>query len=211
MDILILVFAVLSLLVIWLLWRSLRKHRWLAAGGHVFQLAFLLVCIALLLSIGLNLQTYRQLSYEQDIATIEFRRLSPQLYQAKLSMSNGQARLFAVNGDEWQVDARVLKWRPWANVLGLNAQYRLERVSGRYKNVAEEQNKPRSAYQLHDSRGVDLWALANAYPDWMPVVDAIYGSATYLPMDDNVKYAIELTQSGLVARKLTAKTQGWLW
>lgn len=205
------VFGVLALLVFGLLWRSLRKHRWMAAGGHVFQLAFLLVCIALLLSVGLNLQTYRQLSYEQDVATIEFRELSPQLYQAKLSMSNGQARLFAVHGDEWQIDARVLKWKPWANVLGLDAQYRLERVSGRYKNIDEEQSKPRSAYQLHDPRGVDLWALANQYPDWLPVVDAIYGSATYLPMADNTKYTIQLTQSGLVARKVPIKTKEWLW
>ena len=47
----------------------------------------------------------------------------------------GQTRKFTVHGDEWRIDARVLKWKPWANVLGLDTQYRLDRLSGRYEST----------------------------------------------------------------------------
>ena len=45
-----------------------------------------------------------------------------------------------------------------------------------------------------------MWALAQAQPRWLPFVDAIYGSATYLPMADGARYEVTLGQSGLIAR-----------
>jgi hypothetical protein len=103
-------------------------------------------------------------------------------------------------GDEWQLDARVLKWKGWANLLGLDAQYRLERVSGRYRDIEQERTGERTVYGLSENPGVDLWVLSTQYPKWLPFVDAVYGSATYLPMADGARYEVKMTQSGLMAR-----------
>jgi hypothetical protein len=89
-------------------------------------------------------------------------------------------------------------------VLGLDARYRLERVSGRYTDIAQERIDPRTVYALCEPGPFDLWTLARDYPGWLPFVDAVYGSATYLPMADGATYEVTLTQSGLVARPQNA-------
>jgi hypothetical protein len=121
---------------------------------------------------------------------------------------SGDIQVFTLNGDEWQLDARVLKWRGWANVLGLDAQYRLERLSGRYRDIEQERNAPRSVYALSDNPGIDLWTWTIDHPTWLPFVDAVYGSATYLPMADGARYRVNMSQSGLLARPMNGHAQG---
>lgn len=149
------------------------------------------------------LRGYARLTYEQPVAELEFAARGPQQYQATLTrLPGGEQQTFLLAGDEWQLDARVLKWRGWANLLGLDARYRLERVSGRYREIEQERHAPRSVFGLGESSPLDLWALAEAYPRWLPFVDAVYGSATYLPMAAGARYQVALTQSGLVGRPL---------
>ena len=82
----------------------------------------------------------------------------------------------------------MLKWRGFANLLGLDARYRLERLGGRYVEIEQERSAARSVYALGAAPALDLWLLARAYPRWLPFVDAVYGSATYLPMADGARY-----------------------
>lgn len=162
----------------------------------------------LLVAIGLNLYTYSRLSYEQPVAELSFVQTSPQRYRARLETilesSDGQgethARVYELNGDQWQLDARVLKWHAPANLLGLDAHYRLDRLSGRYNEINDETSRTRSAHDLGINRGLDFWRTTRRFQQWMPLVDARYGSATYLPMADGARYSVSLTQSGLVAR-----------
>ena len=46
----------------------------------------------------------------------------------------------------------------------------------------------------------DLWQFANEYQDWLQWVDAVYGSAVFLPMSDGAKYSISISRTGLIAR-----------
>jgi hypothetical protein len=117
-------------------------------------------------------------------------------------------------GDEWRIEARVLKWKPWANVLGLNAQYKLNRLAGEYIDTEAELTARRSVYDLGASPkgGVDIWALARQDKAYH-AVDALYGSAALMPMADGAKYEIWITQSGLIARPInpaaSQATTGW--
>jgi hypothetical protein len=170
------------------------------------SLAVLLAVVALAAGalayvVAQNLRTYARLTYEQPVAELSFEPRGQQRYLAKLTrLPTGEVQTFELAGDEWQVDARVLKWHGWANLLGLDARYRLERVSGRYRDIEQERNAPRSVYALGKTPGLDLWSFAQAHPKWIPFVDGFYGSATYLPMDPGMHYRVTLTQSGLVAR-----------
>ena len=65
----------------------------------------------------------------------------------------------------------------------------------------------RTVYALSENPGVDLWTLSVDYPRWLPFVDAVYGSATYLPMADGARYEVSITQSGLIARPLNDAAQ----
>jgi hypothetical protein len=47
---------------------------------------------------------------------------------------------------------------------------------------------------------VDTWELARNAKEWLPWIDAVYGSATYLPMADGAIYDVRISPTGLLAR-----------
>lgn len=177
-----------------------RRRRPMAATRSAVAGCGCLGLGALLVAAALNLYTYARLTYEQPVATVSFERQADRRYLARLEQPDVAPRSFELTGDEWQLDARVLKWHAPANLVGFDAQYRLERLSGRYAAVEDEASRPRTVHGLSVDRGLDVWSLAQRYQDWLPLVDARYGSATYLPMADGARFSVSLTQSGLIAR-----------
>jgi hypothetical protein len=181
--------------------RRLLHRRFLAAGRAWLAGAILVAGALVLFGIAANLHTYARLTYEQPVAQLAFEQIGEQRYRATLTeQPAGEISKLELAGDEWQLDARILKWHGWANLLGLDARYRLERISGRYRDIEQERSAPRTAYALGEARGIDLWAIAQAQPRWLPFVDAVYGSAAYLPMADGARYEVSLGQAGLIAR-----------
>jgi len=164
-------------------------------------LIFLLAAVCAVL-IGTNLRSYQRLSYEQPAGELQLSRVGDRQFDAVLSYPDGERASFPVRGDEWQIDARVLKWHAFANLVGFDAAYRLERISGRYSHVEDERTQPRTVYELHPPGRIDPWELIHRYRSWIPWMDALYGSATFLPMADGALYEIKVSQSGLVARPL---------
>ena len=116
-------------------------------------------------------------------------------------MIDGQSdRLFTLRGDEWQMDARVVNWKPPATMLGLDPIYQLDRLSGRYSDIDEERTSMRTVHALTDELALDVWHVARRFPVLMPGVDAYYGTATYLPMADGARFEVTLTRTALIAR-----------
>ena len=213
-DAIAIVVAVFGLLLIALACQRVLRARYIAATGSAFTGLLLLAAAALMFVISLNLHTYARLTHESPVAELVFEQRAPQQYRATLTkVPSGEMQMFMLAGDEWQLDARVLKWKGWANLLGLDAQYRLERVSGRYRDIEQERNDERTVYALSENPGVDLWTLSTQYPRWLPFVDAVYGSATYLPMAEGARYEVAITQSGLIARPMNdaAKIASGSW
>ncbi len=195
--------AIFGALLLILACQRLLRARFLAAGGSALMGLLLLTGAGLFFVISLNLHTYARLTYERPVAVLVFEQRSPQHFRATLTeMPGGEMQIFVLAGDEWQLDARVLKWKGWANLLGLDAQYRLERVSGRHRDLGQGRRAERTVYGLSENPGVDLWQLSTQYPNWLPFVDAVYGSATYMPMANGARYEVSITQSGLIARPL---------
>jgi hypothetical protein len=193
--------------------RRVRRRRFGACAFHgVSSLASFLAAAALAL-VGMNLLTYERLTHEQAAIRASFARAGEQRFNATLTYPSGEVRGYVLDGDEWQIDARVLKWRAPANVLNFDTAYRLERISGRYSDVERERTAPRTVYALHPPEHVDAWALLRAWHQYLPWADALYGSATYLPMADGAVYEVSVSQSGLVARPLNAAANlavgGW--
>lgn len=198
--------GVLAAVGLWLfitgILRFLRGHFLRGPLRGAFGAAIGAIAIAII-AIGMNLHTYHRLNYEEPVATLEFQQLGPRHYQALLRTVDGNERAFEVRGDEWQIDARVLKWSGAGAMLGLDPQYRLERFSGRYASVRDEQQAARSIYGLNErEKGVDVWQLSREYERFMPFVDTVYGSAAYMPMRDGVRYQVIITEDALIARHL---------
>lgn len=158
---------------------------------------------ALLAAVGMNVWTYQRLGAERVLCELQFTQLEPRRYRATLSdLYAPDEQVYELAGDEWQLDARVVKWTGPAVLLGFDALYRLERLSGRYRDLDAERHAPRTVYGLAPDRGLDLWQLLGRWKRFLPWLDAYYGSAAYLPMADGARYRVSLTQSGLIARPL---------
>jgi hypothetical protein len=182
--------------------RRLRRRKVLGGvlnGATALVLIMLSVCAAL---IAANLHTYQRLSFEQPAGELQFTRTGEREFNAILTYPSGERANFALRGNEWQVDARVLKWHAFANLVGFDTAYRLERISGRYTRIEDERAEARTVYALNPPQRIDPWDLAHRYRSWLPWLDALYGSATFLPMADGALYEIKVSQSGLIARPL---------
>jgi hypothetical protein len=177
------------------------------AHFRVFSGVLILLLGAVVLVAGLaagvvasSLHTYRRLTEEQVAAKVTTRQVGQQQYLLTLDTPRDGPRTFQVLGDQWQIDARVVKWRPMATVAGFDTLYRLERLSGRYASEEQERTAPRSVHRLARNEPVDVWQAIRAYRSWLPMVDAQYGSAAYVPLAPQASYAVTVSASGLVVR-----------
>jgi len=167
----------------------------------------LLSLAALAVSIAMNLYTYQIMVQEQPVAKVRFESLGPQYFRVYLMPQSGSSHVLELRGDQWQIDARVLKWTGWANLLGMKTSYRLERLSGRYRDVQQEREGIRTVYPLDNDKGLDLWAMVSKSERKLPWLDATYGSAAYMPMVDKGEFQVSISNSGLVVRADNAIAQ----
>ncbi len=190
-------------------------HRRLVAGGlRSAGGTTLLVAGGLIGAVVLNLQTYSRLTDEQPVAEIELHRVGEQRFQATVRFPQGERpHVFDLRGDEWQIDARILRWRGWAALIGLDSRYRLERLSGRYSDVAQAGRQAPTVYDLSLDAGLDVWSVARRYRRWAPVVDAVYGTAAFVPMADDSHWRVSLGRDGLIIRPANVAAEqalmGW--
>lgn len=161
-----------------------------------------------------DLRSYRQLSATQPVGTLAFNKLDEQRFAVTLVPSNGVERRVELQGDMWQLDIRMLRWADTLTRLGLTPGYRLDRLSGRYLSLEDEQNRPRTVIGLGTEKPVfDVWSWLRRSGNTLGFLAADYGSAAYLPMADGALYSVGLGNSGLVATPLneraTAAIEHW--
>jgi hypothetical protein len=162
--------------------------------------ALLLSVGALALAVSFGTQGYRALIDEQPAGRVYVKKVAPQRFNARFVFPDGREATYEIAGDEIQVDAHILKWKPIANLIGLRTVYELDRIGGRYRAIEQERAAPRSVHALAPSRAVDLFDLRQRYVVLAPLLDAEYGSASYVPVDGDVELQVRVAPSGLVLR-----------
>ena len=162
----------------------------------------LLLCVgALALAVSFGTQGYRTLLDEQAAGRVFIKKTAPQRFDARFVFPDGREATYPIAGDEIQVDAHILKWKPIANLIGLRTVYELDRIGGRYRSVEQERSAARSVHALAPTRVVDLFDLRQRYVFLAPLLDAEYGSASYVPVDGDVELQVRIAPSGVVLRR----------
>ena len=179
-----------------------RLRRLQLVRGTLFFLSggVLVLVVAAAVLVAANLVTYARLTHEQEAARVTTRQLGERQFAVSVQASGLPPHHYNLRGDEWQIDARVLKWRAIGNLLGFDTVYRLERLSGRYGDLQSERSAPRTVHELAQDPGIDFWSVARRYHEYLPLADALYGSATYVPMAEGAEYVVSVSASGLVVR-----------
>ena len=203
MNILLTASAVFTLIALYFLFsmiRHARRRRPIRATGSLAGSVASGAIGGASIMLAFSYFGYSRLVDEQLVSRIEFSEAASGEYVARLMIDGQVDRLFTLRGDEWQMDARVVNWKPPATLLGLDPIYQLDRLSGRYSNIDDEMSEQRTVHALSDEMTFDVWHVARRVPVLMPGVDAYYGTATYLPMADGARFEVTLTRTALIAR-----------
>jgi len=164
--------------------------------------ACLLLLGALLGTLSIGIQGYRALTQETVAAKIDVQPVAPKRFLAMFRFPDGGVRSYEIAGDAIYIDAQVLKWKPIANFIGLHTAYELDRVGGRYYALEEERSRERTVHSLGVDKPVDLFDLRRRYALLEPLLDAEYGSATFVPVTKPAEFELRISTSGLLIREV---------
>ena len=176
-------------------------------GGRHFVGGVAIGAIGLVFSlVGLNMQLFSRLTHEGPVAEVSVKAVDPaqDKYLVSIARLDGKipVQTCRLQGDEWLIGGRVQKWKPWANVLGLDATYTLDQVSNKYQTAERGNGKPITSCDLKGTPVVNQYVP----DDWLPWIlahfyteDRRFGSANYMPLADGATYRIVITQSGFNA------------
>jgi hypothetical protein len=180
---------------------AFRKRKFF--GGMIGILLGLLFLSlgALFAAITIGTQGYRALDREEVAARVKIQPVGPQEFNAHFRLADGEEVSFLIAGDEIYVDAHILKWKPLVNFLGLHTTYELDRVAGRYTRLQDEKSKPRTVFPLSQDKAIDLFHLRQKYALLKPLLDAEYGSGTFVPADKPAELEVRVSTSGLLIRR----------
>lgn len=156
-------------------------------------------------TISVGMMGYRALTREDVAANIAVKPTGKQRFMATFRFPDGRESTYELAGDEIYVDAHILKWHPYANLIGLHTAYEIDRVAGRYHAVKDEREAVRTVHALARDKPVDLYALGRRYTFLAPVLDAEYGSATFVPVTRAAELELRVTTTGLLIRETRSR------
>jgi hypothetical protein len=182
-------------------WRNRRR---LSSLVGFLAAALLLTSSMLLGAITVGIHGYRAFTQESLAATIKTEPIGPHHFRATVTLPDSSLHMFDLAGDAVYVDAHVLKWRPIGTLLGLETVYELDRISGRYQALGDEQTRERTVYSLAANKPFDAFDLARRYWILRPFVDAQYGSATFIgaTAPGGATYEVRVSTTGLLVRRV---------
>ncbi len=191
--------AVVLMIIAASAWRNRRR----LSSSVGFLAAALFLSLGMLLgAITVGIRGYRAFTQEALAATIKTDPIGPHHFRATVTLPDSSLHMFDLAGDAVYVDAHVLKWRPIGTLLGLETVYELDRISGRYQSLSDEQKQERTVYSLAQKKPFDAFDLARRYWVLRPFVDAEYGSATFIgaTAPGGATYEVRVSTTGLLVR-----------
>lgn len=196
------VFALLGLVFLIATLVTLKKKKLLGTTTNLLITLLMISLSALFGTISISTLGYHALTREELAATVRVEPTGAQQFTAIFSMPDGDQVEFFLSGDQLYVDAHILKWKPIANVFGLHTSYELDRVAGRYSTLYDERTKVRTVYSLSRDKPLDMFDLRRRFAVLGHLLDAEYGSATFIHSNRTEEFKIMVSTSGLLIRKL---------
>ncbi len=184
--------------------KSLLKNDWFMKWLRG-SLGFTLILFSVFILIfALDLFSYSKSGNGETLATLKFKHIQDQEFDVELVNSSGQSNNYILQGDQWQLDVRLVR------LLGVFndelPSYKLERLSGRYLSLEQEKNAPRTVHGLADGKMIDTWQWLTEQK-WLSIIQAKNGSAAFMPISDGAIYQVKLTQKGLMAEAINEQAK----
>jgi hypothetical protein len=181
---------------------AVRRKRLFGTAAGVSASLLLFTLAALLATISVATQGYRALTREDLAATVVVRPTGPHRFTARVTFPDGSDTVFVLSGEQVYLDAHILKWKPIANILGLHTAYELDRIGGRYLDLEHERDSARTIFSLSKPKRVDMFSLRRRWAAFAPLLDAEYGSGTFVMAERPDSLQVLVSTSGLLIRRV---------
>jgi len=194
-------FVLLGLIFLLIAIVALKKRK-VFGTAMSFVIGLLMLSLSALFgTISIAIQGYHALTREELAAIVKVEPAGEQRFLARFTTPDGGEKVFSLAGDELYVDARILKWKPIANIFGLHTSYVLDRIAGRYTTLNDERTKVHTVYSLSKDKPLDMFDLRSRFAFLNPLLDAEYGSATFIKSNSAEEYRVMVSTTGLLIRK----------
>ena len=159
------------------------------------------IVILLFSIVGIDLATYHQLTKQDKIFSLSIKETSFNRFDLSLQAEDFN-ETFQLEGDQWQIDFRLIRFTATSTLAGLSNLYQPSRLSNRYESIEDEKIKPKQYYSLRDAvfERLDLWKFIKSYYAYLPGIDSAFGSSVYAPLKDNAEYEILIGYAGVVVK-----------
>nr|MBF0681847.1 hypothetical protein [Pseudomonas sp.] len=201
------VIGLVGLIILWAALRMLFGGNWLL-GWLRGTIGLLVLASAGIVGLAAwDLYSYRPLPIAGPIATLSFEAEGDQRYQVRIEQGS-MLRYATLEGDLWQLDARVLRWKGVATLIGLEPGYRLQQLTARFLAV-EQQDQARYAQAAlaQSPFKMDFWSGVQSCDCTSLVLEAQPQRVTFMPIADGAAYRIEMTPTGLLASPANAAAE----
>lgn len=144
---------------------------------------------------ALSMYTFNELVPDRATATLSFRAAGPQRFVASVTPYGGSGRDLTLQGDLWQLDLRVARWKGIFGMLGTAPGYQVHKLSGRYLSLEDHQSLEKSEHFLDtDTLAYRAWARASNGSSLS--INAHLLSAPLMPMADGAIYEVRFDPEG---------------
>ncbi|MBB2497206.1 hypothetical protein [Aquipseudomonas ullengensis] len=194
--------GLLAVLALFIAARILLTRSWFLGWLRgTFGLAFLGLA-ALVGVVAYDLMSYGTLPEDKPLLILNFSADGPQRYRVNLQ-EGGEEREVILEGDLWQLDGRLLRWKGLAALIGLQPGYRLEKLSGRFLAIEQQESARYAEVTLATSPyGIDLWRWLRLGQHDLFLFDPQAARVTYLPIADGAMFSVSLSPTGLLAQPM---------
>ncbi len=201
-------FAFLSVIFFILAIITVKKRKLFSTALSFVTALLMLSLSALFGTIAIAIEGYQAFTREELAAIVKVEPAGEQKFIARFTMPDGSEKKFLLAGDQLYVDAHILKWKPLANLFGLHTSYELDRVAGRYAMLNDETTKLHTVYALSKDKPVNMFDLRKRFAMLNPLLDAEYGSATFINTNSVEEFRVLVSTTGLLIRKVDREPGG---
>ncbi|MBN2100632.1 hypothetical protein JW710_01930 [Candidatus Dojkabacteria bacterium] len=109
---------------------------------------------------------------------------------------------FFIHGDRFMVEAHVVNFEDWANLLGFKTIYKVSRIRGEYNSTEKERSGKRSVYDMNG--GMDpVWETMEYNQEILDfLIDGVYVSGvSQSARKEEATWGIYMTEDGLIMKK----------
>ncbi len=196
------VVALVALLTLFVAFKALSGRDWITGflRGSVGLLA-LAATLVLAFSVQ-DIFTFRTAEQERTLVTLSFREQEPHMFQVDMQEMNGDLRTVNLQGEQWQLNVRMLKWTPLFTAMGFRSGYRFDSIQGRYLVMEMDKLVTQVPEALSVSEYVDVWRFLSDKSERFSSVQALMVSPGFIPMADGAMFEVALSGSNLTAKPL---------